>query len=82
MTTESNGAAAPNPGPEDGAAQAAEDCVSCLTARGIVIAAAFAAFAAFVAADFATGGRLTTAALGMLATLRGLVPGTSEGAEG
>jgi hypothetical protein len=71
MSTESDGAAAPTPGPEGGAA---EDCASCLTARGVLIAAGFAAFAAFVAADFATGGRLTAAMLGLLATLRGRVP--------
>jgi hypothetical protein len=58
----------------EGQAPAAEgdgDCATCITARGILFALAFAAFAAYVAADFATGGRVTAVALGALATLRG-----------
>jgi disulfide bond formation protein DsbB len=65
--------AAPTPGPEGGA----EECATCITARGIMIALGFAAFAAYVAADFATGGRLTAVALGLVATLRGRVPPSS-----
>jgi hypothetical protein len=73
MTESSAEATAPTPGPEDGA----EDCATCITARGFLVALGFAAFAAFVAADFATGGRLTAVALGALATLRGRVPPSS-----
>jgi hypothetical protein len=55
----------------------AEECATCITARGFLIALGFAAFAAFVAADFATGGRLSAVAVGALATLRGRVPPSS-----
>lgn len=47
-----------------------EDCAPA-TGRAVLIAFAFAAFAAWVAADFATGGRLTAWAVGTLAALRG-----------
>jgi hypothetical protein len=77
--SESPEATAPAPGPESGAA---EDCATCITARGVLIALGFAAFAAFVAADFATGGRLTALAVGALATLRGRVPPSSAGSDG
>jgi hypothetical protein len=36
-----------------------------------MVAAMFAAFAAYVTADFFTGGRLTAALLGLLASARG-----------
>lgn len=77
MTNES-AEAAPTAGPEGGA----EECAACITARGILLAVAFAAFAAYVAADFATGGRVTAVALGTLATMRGRVPpsSTTDGA--
>jgi hypothetical protein len=76
--TESSEAAAPNPGPEGGAEGGAdEDCPTCITGRAFLIALGFAAFAAYVAADFATGGRLTAVALGALASLRGRVPPSS-----
>jgi len=54
-----------DPGAGDPAAPAG------ITGRGILLALGFAAFAAYVAADFATGGRLTTWALAALAALRG-----------
>lgn len=53
------------------AADAAEDCAECLSARGYLLAIAFAAFAAFVAADFYTGGRLSAAVAGTVAAVRG-----------
>jgi hypothetical protein len=49
----------------------AEDCAACIGARGVLLALAFAAFAAYVAADFATGGRVTAAVIGTAAALRG-----------
>jgi hypothetical protein len=61
-------APAPEPGP---AAEAADECTNCLGARAVVLALAFAAFAAWCAADFATGGRLTAAVLGAVAAVRG-----------
>ena len=64
---------APEPGPAP--AGAADECANCLGARAIVFALAFAAFAAYVAADFATGGRVTAAALGMVAAVRGRAGG-------
>ena len=77
--TDESAEAAPTAGPEGGA----EDCATCITARGLFIALAFAAFAAYVAADFATGGWITAAGLSALATLRGRVPPSSatEGAD-
>lgn len=77
MTDQSADAAAPAPGPGAGAAEGAGECAACITARGVLVAVAFAAFAAYVAADFATGGRVTAVALGTLATLRGRVPPSS-----
>jgi hypothetical protein len=74
MTDESPEATAPTAGPEGGAD---DDCPTCITARGVLFALGFAAFAAYVAADFATGGRLTAVALGLVATLRGRVPPSS-----
>lgn len=76
---EGNGKA---PGATAPGASEADDCATCITARGVLIALGFAAFAAYVAADFATGGRLTALALGALATLRGRVPpsSTTDGA--
>ena len=52
------------------AAEPCEDCAS-VTGRGVLLAVAFAAFAAWVAADFATGGKLTGWAVATLAALRG-----------
>lgn len=46
-----------------------EDCAPA-TGRAILFAVAFAAFAAFVAADFATGGKLTAWTAALLAGLR------------
>lgn len=63
---------APEPGP---GAAAGDDCATCLGARAILLALAFAAFAAYVAADFATGGRVTAAALGAVAAVRGRAGG-------
>jgi hypothetical protein len=62
-------------GAEDQAPEAADDCATCITGRGILLALGFAAFAAFVAADFATGGRLTAAVAGTVAALRGRAEG-------
>lgn len=73
-TTAADGAAAP----ADGAEVQADDCANCLGPRSILLALAFAAFAAYVAADFATGGRVTAAALGLVAAVRG----RAEGADG
>jgi hypothetical protein len=56
-------------------APAADECATCISARGILLALAFAGFAAFVAADFATGGRLTAAVAGTVAALRGRAEG-------
>lgn len=70
---EGNGKA---PGAEDPGA--AGDCATCITARGILIALGFAAFAAYVAADFATGGRLTGIVVGALAGLRGREAGSEH----
>lgn len=53
----------------------ADECAECLGGRVILLAVLFAAFAAYVAADFATGGRLTTGALGVLAAVRGRAGG-------
>lgn len=77
--TDESAEAAPAAGPEGGA----EECATCITARGVLFAVAFAAFAAYVAADFATGGWITAAGLSALATLRGRVPpsSTTEGAD-
>ncbi len=72
MTDQSAEASGPADPP---AAEGAEDCAACITARGVLLAVAFAAFAAYVAADFATGGRLTAVALGALAALRGRAEG-------
>ena len=47
-----------------------EDC-SPVTGRAVFLAVAFAAFAAWVAADFATGGKLTGWAVATLTALRG-----------
>jgi hypothetical protein len=60
------------------AAEGAEDCAACITARGILLALAFAGFAAYVAADFATGGRLTAAVVGTVAALRGRAEGGQQ----
>ena len=51
-------------------AEPCEDCASG-TGRAVLLAFAFAAFAAWVAADFATGGKLTAWAAATLAGLRG-----------
>lgn len=64
-------AAAPDAAGADPAAGAAGECENCLRGRTVVAALAFAAFAAYVAADFATGGKLSAAVLGALAALRG-----------
>lgn len=62
----------PEADPAAGQAEAeAEGCENCLGARVVLLAVAFAVFAAYVAADFATGGRLTSAALGVVAAVRG-----------
>ena len=57
----------------DPAAADDEPCEDCApgTGRAILLAFAFAAFAAWVAADFATGGKLTAWAAATLAGLRG-----------
>ena len=49
-----------------------EPCEECApnTGRAVLLAFAFAAFAAWVAADFATGGKLTAWAAATLAGLR------------
>ena len=52
-------------------AAAGEECADCIGGRALVLAVAFAAFAAFVAADFYLNGRLTAAVVGTLGTLRG-----------
>lgn len=50
-----------------------EDCTS-HTGRAFLLAFAFAAFAAYVAADFALGGKLTAWTAGLLAGLRRQAP--------
>ena len=57
------------PGPAAAAGPA--PCADCLSGRSLMVAAMFAAFAAYVTADFFTGGRLTAALLGLLASARG-----------
>lgn len=52
-------------------AAAADECAECLLARDYILAIAFAAFAAFVAADIYTGGRLSAAVAGTVAAVRG-----------
>jgi hypothetical protein len=61
----------PEPAAAEGTAAAEEECTTCLGPRAVLLALAFAAFAAYVAADFATGGRVTAAALGLVAAVRG-----------
>ena len=58
--------------PDPPAAAADEPCEDCVShpGRAFLLAFAFAAFAAWVAADFATGGKLTAWAMGTLAALR------------
>lgn len=73
--SETTDAAPPAPEPGPGAAPAADECATCLGARTILLALAFAAFAAYVAADFATGGKVTAAALGAVAAVRGRAGG-------
>ena len=58
-----------SPDVPEAAEQPCEDC-SPATGRAVLFAFAFAVFAAWVAADFATGGRLTAWAAGTLAALR------------
>ena len=55
----------------------AEPCEDCAPGRGraILLAFAFAAFAAYVAADFVTGGKLTAWTVATLAGLRGKAGG-------
>lgn len=68
----------PNTSPAAEGAEAAEGAgehPGRITGRGVILAVAFAAFAAYVAADFATGGKLTAAAAGALAALRGRAGG-------
>lgn len=57
------------PDPPAAVEQPCEDC-SPATGRAVLFAFAFAAFAAWVAADFATGGKLTAWAVGTLTALR------------
>ena len=59
-----------SPDPPAAAEEPCEDCSS-VTGRAVLFAFAFAAFAAWVAADFATGGKLTAWAAATLAGLRG-----------
>ena len=47
-------------------AEAPGPCPDCLSGRSIMLIALFAAFAAYVAADFMSGGRLTGAVVGLL----------------
>jgi hypothetical protein len=64
-----NGQATDEATPELGPAAEAEagaPCADCLSGRSIMLIAAFAAFAAYVAADFMSGGRLTAAVAGLL----------------
>jgi hypothetical protein len=67
-------AAAAEPAGPAAAAPAADDdgrCEWCAGLRVVLFATMFAAFAAYVAADFATGGKLTAYVAGALAGLRG-----------
>jgi hypothetical protein len=73
----------PTPSSSSAAAAAAEPCADCLSARGILFAAAFAAFAAYVAADFALGGKLTAWVAATALSVRGRLPdGTPRGTDG
>lgn len=69
------GAAAADPAGQAAAADPAEGCQWCAGLRVALFAAAFAVFAAYVAADFATGGRVTAYVAGALAGLRGRTGG-------
>jgi hypothetical protein len=74
MSDNGSAAAGADPaGPAEAAAAAEAEggCAWCAGARVVLFAAAFAMFAAYVAADFATGGRLTAYVAGALAGLRG-----------
>lgn len=48
-----------------------DDCATCMSGRAITLAVVFGLFAAYCAADFATGGRLTTWLAAMVASARG-----------
>jgi hypothetical protein len=63
------GTGAPEPDTEPAAEP--ERCAECMSGRAIILAAAFAAFAAYVAADFMSGGRLTAYLLGLFAARKG-----------
>lgn len=55
----------------DTAAAASEDCATCLSGRAITLAVVFGLFAAYCAADFATGGQLTTWLAALVTSARG-----------
>lgn len=57
--------------PEATAASKDEECATCMSGRAITLAVVFGLFAAYCAADFATGGRLTTWLAAMVASARG-----------
>jgi hypothetical protein len=74
QATEAEAEAGPAPEAPPAAAAAAgapAPCPDCLSARAWFFAALFAAFAAYVAADFMTGGRLTGAVVGLLGAGKG-----------
>ena len=64
----------PPPAPPPEPAQPRQQCSTCV----IIKVAAFAVFTAYVAADFATGGKITGWILGML---RAFIPGQGEAEE-
>lgn len=68
--------------PNSAAVTSADECDNCLSAKGIMLAVGFAAFAAYVAADFATGGKLTGWIMLLVTAARGRVPreSTTDGA--
>lgn len=72
--SESAGPAEQAPGDE----ASAGGCAWCAGARTVLFAVAFAAFAAYVAADFATGGRVTLYLAGALSGFRGRGRGQEE----
>lgn len=77
MTDNESESAGQAQAPEDEAG-AAGGCAWCAGARTVLFAVAFAAFAAYVAADFATGGRVTLYVAGALSGLRGRGRGQEE----
>jgi len=67
-----------DPGPADPPPAGPGDDMQAAGARVALIAVGFAAFAAYVAADFATGGRLTAWVIGLFAALGRAGPGDGE----